>query len=432
MSFKIRPRERESLIQALKAGVVPRIGQHLIQVGRTLEVASMLKDVELVADGGSSFRLVVGEYGSGKSFFINLVKNIALEKRFVTIQADLNPNRRLLGSSGQARSLYNELTKNMSTKMCSDGGAMGAIVEKFISQAIEDSNNSGETVENIINKKLSPLTEMVNGFDFTTVIKAYYTGFETGNEALKQDAIRWLRGEFSSKQDAKKILNVRNIVDDDTIYDQMKLLSVFVQLAGYAGLFVFLDEMVNLYKLSNTISRNNNYEQILRILNDVLQGNVKGLGFLLGGTPEFLTDTRRGLYSYEALQSRLSENQYAKNGLVDFSGPVIRLNSMSPEEFYVLINNILNVYAYGDPKNHLVPEEALQAFMEISSSRLGSGYFKTPRTTITSFVNFLSILEQNPGKSWKEVLNCNVDFKKESTNDIDITDEDDEFASFSL
>lgn len=432
MSYKIKPREREALIQALKAGVVPRVGQHLIQVGRKLEVESMLKDIELVADGGSSFRLVVGEYGSGKSFFINLVKNIALEKKFVTIQADLNPNRRLQGSGGQARSLYNELTKNMSTKMCSDGGAIRAVVEKFISQSIEDAEVSGCSVESMINKKLGVLNEMVNGFDFTTVIKVYYRGFKAGDEALKQDAIRWLRGEFSSKQDAKKILDVRNIVDDDSIYDQMKLLSVFVQIAGYAGLFVFLDEMVNLYKLSNTITRNNNYEQILRILNDVLQGNVKGLGFLLGGTPEFLTDTRRGLYSYEALQSRLSENQYAKNGLVDFSGPVIRLNSLSPDEFYVLIHNILNVYAYGDEDKYLVPEDALVAFIDISSSRLGSSYFRTPRTTITSFVNFLSILEQNPSKDWKEILNFNVDFKKDVANDMEINGEEEEFANFTL
>jgi hypothetical protein len=385
-----------------------------------------------VADGGSSFRLVVGEYGSGKSFFMNLVKNIALEKKFVTIQADLNPNRRLLGSGGQARSLYNELTKNMSTKMCSDGGAIGAVVEKFIYQSIEEAKRAGCSVDSTIDRKLGVLSEMVNGFDFTTVIKAYYRGFEAGDGALRQSAIKWLRGEFSSKQDAKKILDVRNIVDDDTIYDQIKLLSVFVQIAGYAGLFVFLDEMVNLYRLSNTISRNNNYEQILRILNDLLQGNAKGLGFLLGGTPEFLTDTRRGLYSYEALQSRLAENQYAKNGLVDFSGPVIRLNSLSPDEFYVLIHNILNVYAHGEEDKYLVPEEALAAFIDISFSKLGSSYFRTPRTTIISFVNFLSILEQNPGKDWKEILNFNVDFREDTANDPVANDGEEGFANFTL
>ncbi len=242
---------------------------------------------------------------------------------------------------------------------------------------------------------------MVNGYDFAEVIAAYCRGFNEGNEQLKADAIRWLRGEFTTVTDARAALGVRSIVDDASVYDQLKLLSRFVRLAGFGGLMVCLDELVNLYKLANTQARNANYEQILRILNDSLQGSTDGLGFVLGGTPEFLMDTRRGLYSYPALQSRLAENTFAKAGYVDLSGPVIRLTSLTPEDFYVLLLNLRNVYAYGDAEHYLLPEEAIPAFIEHCGQRLGEAYFRTPRTTITAFINLLAVLEQNPEADWR-------------------------------
>ena len=291
----IRTKDRDAVIQSLRAGVVPRVGQHLIQVGRVGELDALLKDVDRLADGGSAFRVVIGEYGAGKTFFLNLVRAIAMERKLVTMHADLNPDRRLHASGGQARSLYAELAKNMSTRTKPDGGALQGIVEKFISQAKAEAKTSGQTTENIIRARLNELTEMVNGYDFADVIAAYCRGFEEGNEQLKADAIRWLRGEFSTRTDARAALGVRTIIDDASIYDQLKLLSKFVRLAGFSGLMVCLDELVNLYKLANTQARNANYEQILRILNDSLQGATQGLGFVLGGTPEFLMDTRRGL-----------------------------------------------------------------------------------------------------------------------------------------
>lgn len=429
---KIRAKDRDAVIQSLRAGVVPRVGQHLIQVGRAGELDSLLKDVDRLADGGSAFRVVVGEYGAGKTFFLNLVRGIAMERKLVTMHADLNPDRRLHASGGQARSLYSELAKNMSTRTKPDGGALQGIVEKFISQAKAEAKAKGVESEVVIREYLAELTEMVNGYDFADVIAAYCRGFEEGNEQLKADAIRWLRGEFSTKTDARAALGVRTIVDDASVYDQLKLLSRFVRLAGFGGLMVCLDELVNLYKLANTQARNANYEQILRILNDSLQGSAEGLGFVLGGTPEFLMDTRRGLYSYPALQSRLAENSFAKSGLVDLSGPVIRLSSLTPEDFYVLLQKLRNVYAFGEPEKFLLPDEAIPAFMAHCNQRLGEAYFRTPRTTITAFINLLAVIEQNPTVDWRTLLGA-VELAKDEAGQQDLEVEaDDELASFKL
>jgi hypothetical protein len=428
----IRPKDRDAVLQSLRAGVVPRVGQHLIQVGRVREVEALLTDIERVADGGSSFRIVIGEYGAGKTFFLNLVRAIALEKKLVTVHADLNPDRRLHASGGQARSLYAELVKNMATRTKPEGGALAGVVEKFIGQAKTEARASGRTSEEVIRAQLGQLTEMVNGYDFADVIAAYCRGFDEGNEQLKSDAVRWLRGEFSTRTDARAALGVRTIVDDANMYDQLKLLGRFVRMAGYSGLMVCLDELVNLYKLANVQARNSNYEQILRILNDSLQGSAEGIGFVLGGTPEFLLDTRRGLYSYTALQSRLAENAFATNGLVDYSGPVVRLASLTPEDFYVLLDKIRLVYAFGDISRALVPEEAIPVFMAHCASRLGDAYFRTPRTTITAFINFLAVLEQNPSADWQQIIGS-IKIERDTGGVADIaTDSDDEFASFRL
>lgn len=433
----ISPRERDAVIQSLRAGVVPRVGQYLVQVGRSRELETLIQDIIRVGDGGSSFRLVIGEYGSGKTFFLNLVRAVGLEKKLVVVNADLNPDRRLQASGGQARSLYAELMRNLATRSKPEGGALAGMVERFVSGAIAEAKTNGGKPGDIILAKLDQLKEMVNGYDFAEVIAIYWRGFDEGNEALKSDAVRWLRGEFTTKTDARQALGVRTIIDDASFYDQLKLLARFTRLAGYAGLLVCLDEMVNLYKLANTQARNANYEQILRILNDSLQGSAEGLGFVLGGTPEFVLDTRRGLYSYPALQSRLAENTFAKDGLVDFTGPVVRLASLSPEDFYVLLGKLRNVYAFGDPAKYLLPDAALEAFMQHCQLRLGEAYFRTPRTTITAFVNLLSVLEQNPGARWQTLLG-ELDVSKDEGGAADLkvetgkSDGDDELTGFKL
>jgi hypothetical protein len=428
----IRPKDRDAVIQSLRAGVVPRAGQHLIQVGRMREVEALMADIYRIADGGSTIRFVIGEYGAGKTFFLNLIRAVAMEKKVVTANADLNPDRRLHATGGQARSLYAELMRNLSTRTKPDGGAMAGIVERFISTAKTEAIAAGKTTDLVMREKLGLLAEMVNGYDFADVIAAYYRGFEEGNETLKGDAIRWLRGEFTTKTDAKQALGVRTIVDDASFYDQLKLFARFVRLAGYAGFVVCLDELVNLYKLSNTQARNANYEQILRILNDSLQGSAVGLGFILGGTPEFLMDTRRGLYSYPALQSRLAENTFAQAGLVDYSGPVVRLSSLTPEDFYVLLTKLRDVYAFGNPENHLLPDEAIVPFMEHCAKRIGDNYFRTPRTTITSFINLLAVLEQNPSTDWRTLIGAWDVVPDQGGLAEAQVDQDDELASFKL
>lgn len=414
---RIRPKDRDAIIQSLRAGVVPRTGQQHIQVGRVEEVKALLRDIERIAEGGSSMRFIIGEYGSGKTFFLNLIRSVGLEKKLVTVHADLNPDRRLHATDGKARSLYAELMRNMATRAKPEGGALPSVVERFVSSALTEAREAGVTPESIIHKRLGVLSEMVGGFDFAEVIAAYWRGHDTGNEVLKADAVRWLRGEFSTRTDARKALGVRTIIDDAGVYDQLKLLARFVRLSGFGGLLVSLDELVNLYKMANTKARNSNYEQILRMLNDCLQGSAEGLGFLMGGTPEFLMDPRKGLYSYEALHSRLAQNSFATGGLVDYSGPVLRLANLTPEDLYVLLTKLRHVYAGGDPASYLVQDEALKAFMAHCAQRIGEAYFRTPRNTITAFVNLLAVLEQNREASWQELLG-QVKLVQESNPDL--------------
>jgi len=428
----IKPKDRDVIVTALRAGVVPRAGQHLIQVGRAKEVEVMLRDIERIGEGGATFRIVIGEYGAGKTFFLNLVRAIAMQQKLVTAHADLNPDRRLQGSGGQARSLFAELMKNLSTRAKPEGGAVGGVVEKFVAQARADGKAQGMPLEQLIRGRLEPLTEMVGGFDFAEVIATYARAFEEGNDVLQADAIRWMRGEFTTKTEARAALGVRNIIDDDQIYDYLKLFARFLRIAGFGGLLVCLDELVNLYKLANRQARDNNYEQILRILNDVLQGSTEGIGFLLGGTPEFLLDSRRGLYSYPALQSRLAENTFSvQSGLVDYSGPVLRLTSLTPEDFYVLLQKLRHVFAYGDSAKYLLPDEGIEAYMAHTAKRLGETYFRTPRTTITAFLGLLALLDQHPGTDWRPMVG-GVRIEADNGAAAEKAAENDELATFKL
>ncbi len=413
----IKPRDRDAVIQSLRAGVVPRRGQHLIQVGRVQEVKALLADIGRVADGGSAIRLVIGDYGSGKTFFLNLVRSIALEKKIVTAHADLSPERRLHSTGGHARSLFAELMRNLSTRTKPDGGAMPSVIERFVTSAMEEASLQKSSPESVIHGRLQQLSEMVGGYDFAQVVAAYWRGHDTGNEVLKNDAIRWLRGEFTTRTDAKRALGVRTIIDDESFYDHLKLMALFTRLAGYAGLLVCLDEMVNLYKLASTQARTSNYEQILRILNDSLQGVACGVGFVLGGTPDFLSDPRRGLFSYGALQGRLAENSFAVDGRTDMTGPVVRLGSLQPEDLYLLLGKVRLVFAGGDSSRYLVPDDALRAFMEHCSKRIGEAYFRTPRTTIKEWVNLLAVMEQNPSVKWQDLVGA-VHVAQESNPDL--------------
>ena len=307
---KLRSRERASIIQSLKAGVTPRIGIQHIQVGRVQEIGALDRDIETIAQGGAAFRLIIGEYGSGKTFFLGVIRAIALEKRLVSVTADLSPDRRIQASGGQARNLYSELMLSLATRNKPEGKALSSVVERFVNVARQEAEKKGLSVSSVIQDRLSSLRDHVGGYDFAKVIEAYWDGHENGNDELMSNALRWLRAEYSTKTDARNALGVRTIISDTSFYDSLKLMSLLVRQAGYAGLLVCLDEAVNLYKLNSKQARESNYEQILRILNDCLQGTAGHLGFLMGGTPDFLLDPRKGLYSYEALESRFGREQF--------------------------------------------------------------------------------------------------------------------------
>ena len=428
---KIRARDRDAVLQSLRAGVVPRRGQHLIQVGRAGEIKALAGDIDRVADGGSTIRFVIGAYGSGKTFFLHLVRSMAMEKKLVTAHADLTPDRRLHGSDGKARSLYAELMRNISTRSQPDGGALNSIVERFVTSALQESRVTDKSVSDIMSERLNALTDMVGGYDFAAVIETYWNAHDEGDEGRKNAAVRWLRGEYSTRTDARQALGVRTIVDDSNVWDHLKLMARFVRLAGYGGFVVCLDELVNLYKIHHTVSRTSNYEQVLRILNDSLQGTAVGLGVLLGGTPEFLSDSRRGLYSYEALQTRLAANTFAGEGLVDFQGPVIRLASLAPEELFVLLSNIRHVYASGDAALYLLPDEGIHAYMRHCHERIGEAYFRTPRNTITQFVHLLAILDQNPDTTWQDHVGA-ISIESEIQPLSDAESDGDDLTTFRL
>ena len=418
MNRPIKPKERETIIQSLRSGVVPRLGLHHIQVGRSEELKSFVKDVGTIADGGTSFRFVIGEYGSGKTFFLSMVRSIALEKGLVTIHADLSPNKRLYGAGGKARLLISELISNMSTRSKQDGNALPNILEKFIMTVL--GNGEIQSVGNIITEELQEINNYTCGYSFSTVIRRYWDGFNNGDDLLKTNALRWLRAEYNSKSDAYRDLGVRDIISDASFYDTLKLFSVLVRKAGYKGLLVCLDELVNLYKITSAVARRANYEEILYMLNNTLQGTFPGIDFILCGTPEFIYDERRGLYSYDALKSRLS---------------------LSREELFVLLKNLRHVYAAGDESKYAVPDEALIAFMKHCEDKIGESYFRTPRTTIKSFLDLLSMLEQYPSLTWENLIDS-VDIVEDiedsgitsglSQLNTDDSGNDETFASFKL
>ena len=442
MSRPIKAKERETIIQSLKSGVVPRAGLQHIQVGRSEELKSFINDINTIAEGGTSFRFVIGEYGSGKTFFMSLIRSIALEKGLVTMHADLSPTKRLHGSDGQPRMLLSEMVCNMATRTKPDGNALQNILERFISGAKEEASASGRDVYEVISEKLSELNDYTGGYNFISVIKKYLEGYETGNEQLMNDALKWLRAGYTTKTDSLRDLGIREFISDASFYNTLKLYSVLVRKAGYKGLMICMDEMVNLYKIPNSVSRKANYEEILSMLNNTLQGTFSNIGFVMGGTPEFLTDNLRGLYSYEALKSRLCENSFSKQlGLTDYNSVVLRLSNLTKEELYLLLVNLRHVFAGGDESKYLLPDEALLAFLHHCADKIGESYFRTPRTTIKSFLDLLSILEQYPNYKWSDII-ASVDVQRDiepsqvesilQTASSGSASDDDGFSSFKL
>jgi hypothetical protein len=441
---EIKRRERDAVLQSLQAGLVPRLGLHLLQVGRREEVAAMLKDIERIEQGGAAFRIVVGRFGSGKSFFLNLIRTLALQKRLVVAQADFTMERRIRSTGGEARALYSELMRNLATKAKPEGGALRNVFEGWVSgihHKVTNAGGSQDDVKRQIQEDLRSLQDYVGGYAFAEVISKYYEGFLSGEDVLQANALRWLRGEYTTKTEAREDLGVRQIIEDESFYDSLKLMAAFCAKAGYGGLLVNLDELVVLsHRIPNARSRQANYEAILAIVNDCYQGGATNIGFLLAGTDDCVEDKRRGLHSYEALRSRLVENSFAGENIRDLSGPIIRLQNLTPEDLFVLLRNIRHVQAAGDLAKYIVPDEALVSVLQRANEVLGAEYFKTPREVVRSFVGLLNVLEQNPGRNWQEFVGSNFIKKSNAPTSIEeqvalgstVSDEDSDLQAFKL
>lgn len=411
------------ILNSLKGGVVPRIGLPYITVGREIEIQALLTDLALIADGGASFRFLVGRYGAGKSFLLQTIRTHAMGEGFVVADADLSPERRLQGGQGQGLATYRELIRNLSTKTRPEGGALTLILDKWVAniQAEEDSTaantsatNAGSTIGITadngptytgLRRQLADLEEMVHGFEFTRVLVVYRAACAQGDDEAKSRAVKWLRGEYRTKTEARTELGISTIIDDDSWYDYVKLFARFLTGAGYRGMLVLIDELVNLYKIPNAITRQYNYEKILQMYNDTLQGKAQHLGIIMGGTPTSIEDRRRGVFSYEALRSRLTQGRFAREGMRDMLAPIIRLQPLTYEELLVLIEKLVQIHAgyFGYESN--LDEGDLVNFLKIEFGRVGADTHLTPREVIRDFIELLDIMCQNPDVTLKDLLN---------------------------
>lgn len=405
LNAKVPKRIASVIVNSLKGGVVPRMGLPYITVGRDAEVRALLRDLDIVADGGASFRLVVGRYGSGKSFLLQTIRNHAMGKGFVVADADLSPERRLQGAKGQGLATYRELVRNLATKTRPEGGALTLILDRWISGvqaqvAAEgtppDAPEFPAQVERRIYAVVAALQELVHGFDFAQLIARYYRAHVEGDDETRANVAKWLRGEYRTKAEARSELGVGCVITDDDWYDYVKLLARFLVGAGYAGLVVCIDELVNLYKIPNAVARQYNYEKLLAMYNDTLQGRAQHLGIIMSGTPQCVEDRRRGLYSYEALRSRLAQGRFAREGMADLMAPVIRLEPLSPEEQLVLVEKLAGIHAGLLGYEPRLTEDDLARFLEIELSRVGAETHVTPREVIRDFIELLDILYQDP------------------------------------
>lgn len=416
MSAKTRVPKRiaTAIINSLRGGVVPRIGTGYIAVGRQKEIQALLNDVEIVADGGSTFRFIMGRYGSGKSFLFQTVRTYVMDRDFVVIDADLSPERRFSGNKGQGLATYKELMKNMSTKTKPEGGALPLILDRWISsiknQVIQEtdyeigSREFDKTVERKIYAVIADIQEMVNGFDFAQVINLYWKASKSENEELKRNAQRWLRGEYRLKTDVKRDLGVSAIISDENWFDYIKLFSLFLVRAGYKGMIMLVDELVNIYKIPHAITRQFNYEKILTMYNDTLQGKAPYLGIIMSGTPQCVEDTRRGVFSYDALKSRLESGRFTDSSTHDLLSPIIKLEPLTYEETFVLIEKLAKIHAdlYSYEMN--LSEDEMIDFLKMEYNRVGSGISVTPREIIRDFIEILNILLQNSDKGIKDII----------------------------
>lgn len=437
---KVPRRIAQTVLNSLKGGVVPRIGLSYIAVGRRREIEALLHDVDIIQDGGASFRFIEGRYGAGKSFLLQTIRNYVMDKNFVVVDADLSPERKLKGSNGQGLATYKELIRNLSTKTRPEGGALNLILDRWISGVQAKVAATGEyevgepafnaAVEKEIYGVISSMNELVHGFDFAKILTLYYQSYTQGDEEKKAKVTKWFRGEYGTKTEAKKELGVNIIITDDDWYEYIKLFAYFFKQAGYNGLLMMIDELVNISKTNNALSRQYNYEKILMMYNDTLQGKAKYLGIIMCGTPQAIEDKRRGVYSYEALRSRLTAGRFSKPGVRDMLAPVIYLDPLKPEEMLVLTEKLADMHASLYKYDRKITENDLADFIKIEYSRVGADTNITPREIIRDFVELLDILYQHPDTTMQSVMHSDeFSFAK---SDVVSNETTDDFAEFTL
>lgn len=425
----LKPKEATSIINSLISGVVPKAGLQHIVVGRTAEVEAFLQGLEEVKKGQSLFKCWIGDFGSGKSFMLHLLNTVALKQKFVVASADFTPDNRLYSNDGKGRALYAALMDNITIQTMTEGGALPILLEKWIDQILQQTAEEHKIlitqirdvqhlplIQVQIAKTLNTITE-VGGFEFGHVVMKYYEGYINENDVLKRSAMRWLKGEYKTKTEARQDLGVREIIDDLNYYDMLKnWCKLFVSI-GYSGLMINLDEAINLYKISTSVMREKNYEKILTIYNDCFQGKVSNLFINLAGTNEVLENERRGLFSYQALKSRLETNKFETARIRDFAQPVIRLLPLEMTDIYVLLKKLKDIFDQHYSIIVDVTEKDILQFMEELYNKPGAAEFLTPREVIRDFLNILSILRQNP-LAEKQKLFGEVEIKDERPKDL--------------
>lgn len=438
--MKIPKRIASVIINSLKGGVVPRIGLPYITVGREHEINALLHDIEIISEGGASFRFIAGRYGSGKSFLLQTIRNYAMDRNFVVVDADLSPERRLQGTRGQGLATYKELIRNMSTRTRPEGGALTLILDRWInsvqSEAMDflgcgfDDPRLAPETERRIRGVVGELSEMVHGFDFAKLLTVYYKAYIGGDDESKAKVVKWFRGEYSLKSEAKAELGVNIIVTDDDWYDYIKLFAAFLKRAGYDGMLILIDELVNIYKIPNSITRQYNYEKILTMYNDALQGKAHHLGIIMSGTLQCIEDQRRGVYSYEALRSRLEQGRFGSDEHSDMLAPVIKLNPLSYEEMLVLTEKLADIHAELFGYERTLGQEELIAFIKIEYGRIGADKNITPREVIRDFIELLNISFQNPGLTVSQLLGS--EGFEYARSEVDEENVEKEFAKFEI
>jgi hypothetical protein len=431
MALRIKSKEAKAIINSLSGGVVPRIGVQHITVGRKLEIESFTSALEDVKNGHSMCKFWIGDFGSGKSFMLHLMNTVATKQKFVVSNADFTPENRLYSNDGKAVALYSAIMDNIAIQTKPEGGALPSLLDKWIEkEMLSVATDNDISIIEVRNKEYLPkiqskLVETVNrvtetgGFDFGVVILKYYEGHINGDEFLKRSALKWLKGEYGTKTEARQDLGVREIINDSNYYDMLKNFTRLFVGIGYSGFMINLDEAINLYKISTSTSRAKNYEKLLSIFNDCFQGKIENLFMNFAGTKEFLENERRGLFSYNALKTRLETNKFETKEFRDYSQPVIKLQPLNHNEIFVLLRKLKEVYDFNYETNIGVDEEDIRMYMEDMFNKPGADEFLTPREVIRDFLNILSLLRQNPTANKSDLISS-IEIADERPKNLDI------------